>query len=296
MSFLPQKKRKALAVTSLVVGLVTLITTVILAIAEVIRDFGFQVREFMKHGENLFEFAITMLVSLGLIFLPVIAIALGTVALWKAYKNSSLYGARVIAVVGIILNLVSGLAYLLLLLYAIEHARATTTRNVNLANTATNTGTVNKEVELDKEAEREAEKWWKAAAVKCGEHHYIYGDWKEAPKDDPDDIVDRQGLFQLKQAAHVLEEYKTPIPEADKVRLGAEWWGEVRVTAGSHRVYDEAARKWSDWRNGVPHFKNPLSKKEDEVLRAKLERRRGRWQLTELGEPLKNLDCSKLPK
>ena len=142
MSILPQKKRKALAVISLVVGFVTLITTVILAISGVIRDFGYQVVKFMQNGENLLEFAITILVSLALIFLPVIAIAMGTVALWKAYKNSSLYGARFIAVVGIILNLLSGPAYLLLLLSDIEPARYTS--NVNLTNPATNTGTVNK--------------------------------------------------------------------------------------------------------------------------------------------------------
>jgi hypothetical protein len=46
-----------------------------------------------------------------------------------------------------------------------------TKSNINDGNTATNTvfsSDQNKAADLDKEAEREAEKWWQAAAEKCG--------------------------------------------------------------------------------------------------------------------------------
>jgi hypothetical protein len=174
---------------------------------------------------------------------------------------------------------------------------ATNTSAGSNQNTETNLNE-NKGGNLNAEAQREAEKWWQTAAKKCGDDYYIHGKWiatAQPSKDHPNDWDDREALFQLKDAHFVMEQAKAPIQQADKVRLGLEWWGEVKATGSSHRMHDTATKKWSEWRKGMPRFIMAITKDDLEVLRVRLEKRRGQWQLNH-GEPMKNIDCSKLPK
>ncbi|MDQ3800421.1 MAG: hypothetical protein M3384_13315 [Acidobacteriota bacterium] len=124
---IPQgKRRRGLAIASLVIGILTIITTVILIATEMITDFGFQVRRFWEEGNNHFAAAITFLVSFLLIVLPIIGLFMGIMALIKVIKNQSLHGGggKVIAVSGIIANLVSGLTYFVLLALATLRSRS----------------------------------------------------------------------------------------------------------------------------------------------------------------------------
>ena len=128
---------------------------------------------------------------------------------------------------------------------------------------------------IDAEAKAEAEKFWQARLVKCGE------DWNGLGY-----LTDRVFSFiQVKNPQLQLKAAK--LSEADKLN-GFTWSGTARMTFQTYRIY--LVNNWDQWRtiggSGSPQ----------QHLFIDFAKKNGQWVFNERPTTLRPVACEKVPK
>lgn len=147
---------------------------------------------------------------------------------------------------------------------------------------------------LDVEAEKKAQEYLERTVTRCGEGDYTKALWAERFYGN---LVQERALFQLKSPSHFIK--AIPLTPADELN-GVEWRGTLDIRAVAHRRYDETARRWGEWRDGVPERTTNREVAMPSLIGladGAFYKKNGRWSTDEMDELFEERKpvCSEIP-
>ncbi|HEY0077974.1 MAG TPA: hypothetical protein VGB73_04960 [Pyrinomonadaceae bacterium] len=137
---------------------------------------------------------------------------------------------------------------------------------------------------LGSEAKRQAESYWTAKLIRCGDSYYGI--------DEP--LPNQRLLYQLKEPNVTV--ISLPITEADKLN-GIEFLGVTSFSPKVYRLYSPN-NGWGAWHDGGSN-QDSTNLLKDVPLSAVVGKKKGKWDVISIGEHKREIikaACSEIPQ